>query len=201
MFCSRMPSRKSGKSGGRQIARYAGDFLLDWIPGYEEEVSYVPQVSLHIVTIMFTSIQTFPMIWHLWSRYGGENLWVMPGPFTALLWLERSIAEVSQRLRQQLNPAIGISFHFPVRSLCWRLVEQLFAADTRHGSVFWERFCEQYLGKIMPELQKMHARTHSKESASWHLPTSASRFKTPQAEIKGSKVGDSTLQSLKAWNM
>lgn len=118
-----MPSRKSGKSGGRETARYGGDFLLDWIPGCEKGVSYVPQLSLHIVTTMFTSIQTFPMIWQLWSRYRGENLWVMPGPFTALLWQERSIAEVSQRLQQQFNPAIGISFHFLARSLYWRLVE------------------------------------------------------------------------------
>lgn len=78
--------------------------------------------------------------------------------------------------------------------------KQLFAEDTRHGSVFWERFCEQYLGQIVPELQEMHVHTHSKESVSWHLPTSASRLKTPQAEIKGSKVGDTTLRRLKAWN-
>lgn len=123
MFCSSMPSRKSGKSRCRQIARYAGDFLLGWIPSCEKGVGYVPRVFFCTIIIIFTSIQTFLIIWQLWSRYGGENLWFMSGPFTALLWQESCIAEVSQRLRQQCNPAIGISFHFHARSLYRRSVE------------------------------------------------------------------------------
>lgn len=155
MFCSSMPSRKSGKSGGRQLARYAGDFLLGWIPGCEKGVSYVPRVSLHIVTVMFTSIQTFPMIWQLWSRYRGENLWVMPGPFTALLWQEglwlRSAKGCGSNL---IEPLASVSISLLEVSIEDRWKE-ISAACIRDGSVIWKRFHEQ----IMSVLWGMHMDT------------------------------------------
>lgn len=155
-----MPSRKSGKSEGRQIARYAGDFLLGWIPGCEKGVSYVPQVSLHIVTIMFTSIQTFPRIWQLWSRYGGENLWVMPGPFTALLWQEGLLLRSAKGCGSNLiQPLASVSICLPEEVSIEDRWKELSAADTRGGSVIWERFCEQSFRDIMSELQEMHVDT------------------------------------------
>lgn len=155
-----MPSRKSGKSRGRQIARYAGDFLLGWIPGCEKAVSYVPQVSLHIVTIMFTSIQTFAMIWQLWSRYRGENLWVMPGPFSALVWQEglllRSAKGCSSNLIQPLaSVSISLLEEVSIEDR-WK---ELSATYNRDGSVIWKRFHEQSSGQIMSVLWGMHVDT------------------------------------------